>query len=618
MSKASHDADAGVRPGTILLAGLWFGLLAGLIEGAGMALRKYVFGTPTALGPHVVWLAPVMDALWVLIPALGLAVLATFWRTPRATRFMLFGLALPASIAVAFLAITELHTYALLLIALGVAVQVSALASRRLRSFVRMVQWTTPVLLLLTALGAGIAFGLDRWSERKVLATLPQPKPGAPNVLLLILDTARSLSMSVNGYARPTTPELEDLARRGVNFLEAKAPSSWTLPSHASMFTGELPHRLSTGFRAPLDSTHPTLAEALGREGYHTAGFVANLHYVSRDFGLDRGFAHYEDYAITFGELLLNSSVGRYLSVRPGVRRMVGYYDILGRKNAAKLNGDLLDWLGERDASRPFFAFVNYYDAHEPYLPPEEFDRRFASATPRKPYLTDQSIRGARRVVKLRMTRAEIQREHEAYAASLAYLDDEIGKLLDSLESRGVLGNTLVVVTSDHGEQFGEHGMFVHGNSLYQPVINVPLIMALPGEVPEGMRVSEPLNLRDLARTVLDLTGSEEADLFPGRTLRRFWDPADSTPAEPVLTEVITSGKPSGKVEELRALTVGSAHYIRHEDGAEELYDLQTDPGELTNLAGNPIAASRLAGLRTTMDSLLGATGEDQWPADSE
>jgi arylsulfatase A-like enzyme len=352
--------------------------------------------------------------------------------------------------------------------------------------------------------------------------------------------------------------------------------------------------------------------------GYHTAGFVANLHYASRDFGLNRGFMHYEDYAISFGEMFLNSSIGRYLAIRPGFRDFIGYYDILGRKNAARLNRGLLSWLDHRDSTRPFFAFINYYDAHEPYMPPAEFDRRFASNVPRKPYLTDQSIRGARRLVKLKMTRREIRREHDAYAASLAYLDFEIGRLIDSLGSRGLLQNTLVIITSDHGEQFGEHGMFVHGNSLYKPLMNVPLVMALPGRIPANVVVDRALNLRDLATTVLDLTASKGAEGFDGHSLRRFWDSTLPSPEEPMLFEVITTGKPSGAVEELRSVVWGQMEYIRHEDGREEMYNLVTDRNEATNLARDSTLTGELGKLRSAMDSILAATGEDRWPLDAE
>ena len=160
--------------------------------------------------------------------------------------------------------------------------------------------------------------------------------------------------------------------------------------------------------------------------------------------------------------------------------------------------------------------------------------------------------------------------------------------------------------------------MFVHGNSLYRPLIHVPLIMSMPSRLPQGEIVHAPLNLRDLAATVLDLTGTPATGEFEGRTLRRLWDSTLAAPAEPLLFEVITTGKPSGKVEELRSVVWGTTEYIRHEDGQEELYDLARDEAEEHDLTDTPAAGSRLAEMRSAMDSILVATGEDRWPRDSE
>ena len=610
---AAAEPGARLRPGDVLLASIWFGLVAGLIEGIVMTVRKYGFGTDTFMGPHVIWLAPVMDLLWLLLPGAVLSLLVLLWRSPRASRLAIFGLAFSAAVAVCFLAVNEMHTYALLVIALGIAVQASAVIARRTGGFIRLIRRTTPVLIGLTAVAAGGAFGLQRLAERRALAKLPAAPQGAPNVLLLILDTARAMSMSVDGFNRPTTPVLEEFARGGVNFVQALSPTSWTLPSHASMFTGYLPHQMSSGLKTPLDDKFPTLAEELSRRGYATGGFAANLHYVSRDFGLARGFSHFSDYVISPGELFLNSSIGRYLSVRPGFRKLIGFYDILGRKNAARVDGDLLSWLDGRKDGRPFFAFVNYYDVHEPYFPPAEFDRKFASAVKRKPYQTDQSIRGARMVGKLRMKPAEMEREHEAYMGAMNYLDTEIGRLLAELKRRGLLENTIVIVAGDHGEQFGEHGYFVHGNSLYSPVMRVPLIISYSRSVPQGRTVSSRLNLRDLPATIFDLTGTTPERPFPGQSLRRFWD-STATPADqPMLFEVVTTGKPIGAVETLRSVVWGADTYMRHESGKEEAYDLDQDPGELHNLAREPSYAGRIAQLRSAMDSILKATGPDVW-----
>ena len=126
----------------------------------------------------------------------------------------------------------------------------------------------------------------------------PLPSGDPPNVLLIVLDTVRADRLSLYGYRRPTSPTLERLAKRGIRFDEARATAPWTLPSHASMFTGRWPHELDVNWHTPLGTKFPTLAEYLGSRGYATAGFVANVHYCSYEFGLDRGFTHYEDYVL--------------------------------------------------------------------------------------------------------------------------------------------------------------------------------------------------------------------------------------------------------------------------------------------------------------------------------
>ena len=141
----------------------------------------------------------------------------------------------------------------------------------------------------------GLTYERVTSAEHRALSLRPPAKPGVPNVLLIVLDDVRAASLSLYGYDRPTTPNLERLARRGVVFSEARSTAPWTLPSHASMMTGRWPHELSVGPDLPLDGTFPTLAETLGREGYATAGFVGNTVYCNALYGMGRGFARYED-----------------------------------------------------------------------------------------------------------------------------------------------------------------------------------------------------------------------------------------------------------------------------------------------------------------------------------
>ena len=143
-----------------------------------------------------------------------------------------------------------------------------------------------------------LTFGGRAWSEYRASAALPPAPADARNVLLIVWDTVRAGNLSLHGYGRRTSPNLERLAGRGVRFDQAFATAPWTLPSHSSLFTGRWPHELTADWRSPLDETYPTLAEYLAAHGYDTAGFVANLDYCSRETGLSRGFAHYEDYPI--------------------------------------------------------------------------------------------------------------------------------------------------------------------------------------------------------------------------------------------------------------------------------------------------------------------------------
>jgi arylsulfatase A-like enzyme len=283
--------------------------------------------------------------------------------------------------------------------------------------------------------------------------------------------------MSVYGYPRPTTPALEQLARRAVRFTEARATAPWTLASHASMFSGRLPHELGVEWATALRSNFPTLAEDLGSRGYTTAGFAANIGYCSYDTGLNRGFTHYEDYwadfehfrplrtAVLFqGVWDITVYLARLPSdirLQPALTYLVAPY----RKDAAMVNRQFTRWLSQRrESHRPFFAFLNYYDAHAPYLPPQGTPFRFG--------LGPKSLGDFHLLIGLWET---IDKTHlaphykelidDSYDNCLSYLDGQVGELFQTLQNRGTLDNTVVIITSDHGEELGEHELFEHGES---------------------------------------------------------------------------------------------------------------------------------------------------------
>ena len=282
------------------------------------------------------------------------------------------------------------------------------------------------------------------------------------------------------------------------------------------MLTGRWPHELSARVDRPLDAKFPTVAEVLAARGYATAGFVANTYYCNSWYGLDRGFARYEDFGankvVSVVETLRSSTLGLKLVSAAGLESATPG-DKNSRKTAAMINNDVLSWLGQpRD--RPFFAFLNYYDAHAPFQLPNGFDRQFGlSAQPLA--FRESLLRSYARMASGKShpqdALAIISKANEllrdSYDSCIAYLDQELGRLFAELEGRGLLDNTLVIVTSDHGEQFNEHRLTGHGNSLYGSLIHVPLLIFPPSREPAGRVVTAPVSLRSLAATMVDPLG---------------------------------------------------------------------------------------------------------------
>jgi arylsulfatase A-like enzyme len=350
-----------------------------------------------------------------------------------------------------------------------------------------------------------------------------------------------------------------------------------------------------------MGAEHPTLAEVLAAHGYVTGAFSANLLYVHWESGLDRGFTRFEGYRTTPGQIFLSTALGRrIITGKHGwetglVVRLAGYRDFVGRKRADDVNASVLEWIDDR-GGRPYFAFLNYFDAHLPYMPPAPFAGRFGRPRPR-PSLAERIRREWTRDGYWDMPAEELEAEIAAYQEAIAYLDDRLGRLLDTLERRGGLENTLIVLTSDHGEEFGEHGDYEHGSNLYMEQLHVPLVIAFPGRVPEGVRVAEPVSIRDVPATVMELLGLPPTQGFAGASLAGSWT-GSATP-RPAVAELAPGLRPEHR---MRAVVAGRFHYVLNPAGRRELYDWVADPAERSNL----IATSMGSAAARRLDALLG------------
>ena len=585
MGQASSGfAPPGIAPAWVAAV---LGMLVGLVEVAQLLIRKEMTGAFTQRAPQFLWLTPMAYLLLFTFGA-GIVLIASLtWRRLPAMQVVVFGCVTAgvASILTTQFA-TGLHPVALLLLSLGAgwrAAQMTARSGLSLYTTARAATLWMALALMIMA----IALTMVQRRRERIGRPLDTAGTDTPNVLLLILDTVRASSLSLYGYERPTSPTLERLAREGVVFDRAFSTAPWTLPSHASVFTGRWPHELSTGWTSPLDRADSTLAEALSARDYLTAGFVANSIYANTETGLARGFHTYRDYSLSVGTLLRSATLTRRITDSWKLRKLVGTDELLGRRTAAEINEEFLDW-EEKHTGRPFFAFLNYFDAHDPYLPPADWFERIAGYRRRGNLspLRRLSVDARRNGVNA----ADIRLEMDAYDASIAWLDHEIEVMLAELERRGTLRNTLLVVTSDHGEEFGEHGLFLHGHTLYRRALQVPLVIWKPGTVPAGKRVSHPVSLRDLPATVLSMV-SGISNPFPGAALTRYWNDSAAVGESSILVEVqqairVPDFYPAA-TGDMHGLIDSAFHFIRGAH-SESLFALDEQPIEEVDLAGMP------------------------------
>jgi len=389
------------------------------------------------------------------------------------------------------------------------------------------------------------------------------------HVILITIDTLRADAVSSYGSQSVKTPNIDGLSKDGVLFKNAYSSAPWTLPAVASIMTGLPPAtHMTTTASSKLPGKFKTTAEYMLDSGYYTGAIVKNI-FLHPEYNIDQGFIDYyhypksNKYVRSFGSALINIAINKKLR------------DDVTTEDITDLS---INWLKE-NSDKDFFLWVHYFDPHQPYAPPEVY----MADKSKPPTRIGMEFNGAKHIRSGHFVPTVREREwiRELYEAEVRYVDDNLGRLLESLKRSGLYEDSLIILTSDHGEEFWDHGGFEHGHALYNEVIHVPLIIKLPGENQAGeesMRVST----QSLMRTILDASGVEyERDrLIAGSLYPLMQGNSTKVNEEPLVSTGLLY------YEDKESLISGDTKYIHSLiTNEEELYDLANDPDEQNALS---------------------------------
>jgi arylsulfatase A-like enzyme len=403
-----------------------------------------------------------------------------------------------------------------------------------------------------------------------------------PNVLLIVLDTARADRFSCFGYERKTSPNIDAMALESVVYECAYSPSCWTLPSHASLFTGLYPIQAgatSETLHLPLSNT--TVTEALKKTGYDTAAFVCNA-WVNMERGFAQGFTEF--YEMWRHESEPDTTQGQSPKELTATKKVISWFE------------------RRKKAENPFFVFINLNCVHLPYCPPEPFLSRFAG---NRGYYSEEVNRVG--LVKsmwsylageLKLSERDFHIMNDLYDGEVAFADRCVGQIIEQLRNLGILDETVVIVTSDHGENLGERGRIDHSLSMYETTLHIPLVIRYPRRFRAGTRNSDLVSFVDIAPTILELCNVREGmeKLKPDkmslaredRPRRVFVVAGNERPLAGIaLMKDRYSAFDTSTIDfRMRSIRTDSYKLIWNVERGKELFDLRADPGELHDLAG--------------------------------
>jgi arylsulfatase len=589
------------------------GTVAGLVDQLLRTLDPVLAASPTAVFAVVVY----WSLAWGLV---GLVLGLVMGKSVRWTDGLLCGLVFLTVVGgyvnlrwlPALLDTPSLVFDASLIALVGTLVFLGARSSRRFD--------VRPRIAAMIVVGVLVGTGLASWRTPRTTAPpiVPTAAPG-PDVLVVLLDALRADHCSAYGYERDTTPVLDRLATEGALFEQVYSVSSWTKPVVATLFSGLYPTRhLNHAINARLPDGLLTLPEIYAAAGYRTGVFAEN-NFVSPLFGYDQGVEHFEGsdpavYTQTILGHLLGQVAVRFRPIMPVVEmaRALDRFDPAQHnfsRDGVDLPGRVLDWVAGLDDSDRFFGYVHLMKPHAPYVAPADFDGLFSGpgsdGVTRPPHV--EGI-GA-------FARAPTQDPEwvghliDNYDERIRFGDYQLGQIVDGIRARG--RDPVVVVLSDHGEEFGENGLFDHGHSLQEGVVRVPLVVSWPDRIPASTRVSSRSRLLDLPPSLLAWSGLEIPDQFDGEPFADLR--TGPAPDRPVLLEV-----EHGPGYRARSLMRDRLKLVVSEQGtrrAEQIFDLGLDPMERNSIAvpGEDPLVWMIQELQATFDALHGrATVSEQ------
>lgn len=418
------------------------------------------------------------------------------------------------------------------------------------------------------------------------LSSRPSGESGAPVVLLLVIDALRADHLGCYGHGRSTSPEIDALARDAVLFRQTISQGTFTKTSIASLLTSRLPHQhgVLTGRRTAagkeiadvLPAAERTLAELLRERGFLTAAWVKNPH-LREIYGFDQGFVAFHE----------------------------------NQRSISSMHRRFLRWLPRVGAETPFFVYLHYLDLHDPYRPRPPFDTMFGRGG--DPYAGMDLRRWGTQLAaidsgRLALSAERVERMKALYDGQLRYIDEEIGRLLRELRERGIYDRALIVLTSDHGDGFMEHGFLSHSRMPYEELVRVPLLVKLPGSRHAGRQVEGQVRLIDVLPTVLEAMGAEPPRRIEGCSLLGLLEPSPPPETAGCFAYAVTAHGPSAASAWV-AIRTERYKYIFRPGKPDLFFDLAADPRERRDLSGMPVPALELLRRRALEVVGLGREG---------